>query len=172
MTRTTPVVRRARAATLALMMLQATLCWGASVGEPAPEISATSAGGAVTLASMRGQWVYVDFWASWCGPCKQSFPWMNEMHSKYGSQGLRIVAINVDAKASDAERFLSAVPAKFAIAYDAKGETPKRFAVKAMPTSYLIDPTGRITLVHAGFRESDRAELEAAFAKALNKGTP
>lgn len=175
MMRATHVVPHVRAATLVLMMLQATLCWGATVGDPAPEISATSAGGtssAVTLASLRGQWVYVDFWASWCGPCKQSFPWMNEMHAKYGPLGLRIVAINVDAKASDAERFLSAVPAKFAIAYDAKGETPKRFAVKAMPTSYLIDPTGRVTLVHAGFRESDRAELEAAFAKALNKGTP
>jgi len=159
-------------ALFAVATLQATLCWGLAVGEMAPEISATSAGGAVTLQGLRGQWVYLDFWASWCGPCKQSFPWMNEIHAKYGSRGLRVVAVNVDAKASDAERFLSAIPAIFPVAYDAKGETPKRFAVKAMPTSYLIDPTGRITLVHAGFRESDRAELDAAFAKALNKGTP
>lgn len=125
----------------------------------------------MTLATWRGQWVYVDFWASWCGPCKQSFPWMNEMHAKYGPRGLKIIAVNVDARASDGERFLTASPAKFSVAYDSKGETPKRYEVKAMPTSYLIDPTGRITLIHAGFRDSDRADLDAAFAKALNKGT-
>lgn len=125
----------------------------------------------MTLATWRGQWVYVDFWASWCGPCKQSFPWMNEMHAKYGPRGLKIIAVNVDARASDGERFLTASPAKFVVAYDSKGETPKRYEVKAMPTSYLIDPNGRITLIHAGFRDSDRADLDAAFAKALNKGT-
>lgn len=158
---------------VAIVALQTTLSWAIEVGETAPEIVATSSGTAVTLASMRGQWVYLDFWASWCGPCKQSFPWMNEMHAKYGSRGLRIIAINVDAKASDAERFLGGTPAKFAVAYDPKGETPKRYAVKAMPTSYLIDPKGRVTLVHAGFRENDRAALEAAFVNALNnKGTP
>lgn len=157
-----------------LCALQATASWSLAIGEPAPELSAsTTAGGntPITLASIRGQWVYVDFWASWCGPCKQSFPWMNDMHAKYGPRGLRIVAINVDARAADAERFLNATPAKFAIAYDGKGETPKRYDVKAMPTSYLIDPNGRIALIHAGFRDSDRAELDAAFAKALNKGT-
>lgn len=158
---------------VAVVALQTTPGWAVEVGETAPEIVATSNGTAVTLASLRGQWVYLDFWASWCGPCKQSFPWMNEMHSKYGSRGLRIIAINVDAKASDAERFLGGTPAKFAIAYDPKGETPKRYAVKAMPTSYLIDPKGRVTLVHAGFRENDRAALEATFVNALNnKGTP
>lgn len=166
---------RARAALRALCAvtaLQTTLCWGLAAGDAAPEISATSTSGAVSLQALRGQWVYVDFWASWCGPCKQSFPWMNEMHAKYGPRGLRIVAINVDAKASDAERFLNATPAKFSVAYDARGETPKRFDVKAMPSSYLIDPNGRITLVHSGFRDSDRAELDAVFAKALNRGTP
>jgi len=157
-----------------LCALQATTGWSLAAGEPAPELYAsTTAGGGtpVTLASLREGTVLVDWWASWCGPCKQSFPWMNDMQVKYGTRGLRFVAINVDARASDAERFLNATPAKFAVAYDGKGETPKRYEVKAMPTSYLIDPSGRITLIHAGFRDSDRAELDAAFAKALNKGT-
>ncbi len=165
--------RTAVRALVSVVALQTTLCWAVEVGEAAPEIVATTSGTAVTLTSLRGQWVYLDFWASWCGPCKQSFPWMNEMHAKYGSRGLRIIAVNVDAKASDAERFLSGTPAKFAVAYDPKGETPKRYAVKAMPTSYLIDPKGRVTLVHAGFRENDRAALEGTFVNALNnKGTP
>jgi peroxiredoxin len=95
---------------------------------------------------------------------------MNEMHTRYAPLGLRIVAINVDSRAADAERFLTTTPALFAVAYDAKGETPKRFELKAMPTSYLIDPNGRVALVHSGFRDGDRAELEAVLARVLKKG--
>ncbi len=171
-------VRRWQAVAAAVLFaLPAAASWGLTVGDAAPELSAGAAPGAaggnapMTLAALRGQWVYVDFWASWCGPCKQSFPWMNEMHEKYGARGLRILAINVDARAADGERFLAATPAKFAVAFDARGETPKRYGVKAMPTSYLIDPNGRIALIHAGFRDSDRAGLDAAFAQALSKGT-
>lgn len=140
-------------------------------GAAAPAFSLPGKSGNIALEALRGQWVYVDFWASWCGPCKQSFPWMNEMHDKYGARGLRIIAINVDARQADAERFLQANPARFAVAFDARGETPKRYEVKAMPSSFLIDPQGRIQLVHAGFRDSDRAALDARFAAALKQGS-
>jgi len=156
---------RALCATLALLVALpvAALDTGAS----APAFSLPAKAGNLSLESLRGQWVYVDFWASWCGPCKQSFPWMNEMHDKYAARGLRIVAINVDARAADAERFLATTPARFAVAYDARGDTPKAYEVKAMPSSFLIDPQGRIQLVHAGFRDSDRAALDAKFAAVL-----
>jgi thiol-disulfide isomerase/thioredoxin len=140
------------------------------VGAALPPISLPTQSGAVDAAKLKGKVVYVDFWASWCGPCKQSFPWMNEMHAKYAASGLEIIAINVDAKAADAERFLMATPAKFTIAFDAKGQTPKQFDVKAMPTSYLADRDGKVVLVHAGFRDSDRAALEAAINAALTQG--
>ena len=136
-----------------------------------PTATLPTATSAVTfdLAKLKGKVVYVDFWASWCGPCKQSFPWMNDMHAKYAARGLEIVAINVDAKQADAERFLATTPAKFTVAFDAKGVTPKQFAVKAMPTSYLIDGDGKVLLVHAGFRDADRAALEAAIDNALTQ---
>ena len=138
-------------------------------GDVAPIVKLPTQTASIDSAKLKGRVVYVDFWASWCGPCKQSFPWMNEMHGKYAARGLEIVAINVDAKASDAERFLASTPAKFTVGFDPKGETPKQFAVKAMPTSYLIDGNGKVVAVHAGFRDADRAALEAAIVSALDK---
>ncbi len=143
----------------------------AAVGDLAPAVSLNGPQGAVSLAAgaAQGEWTYLDFWASWCGPCKQSFPWMNEMLAKYGGKGLRIVAISVDARTADADKFLASNPAAFTIAYDTAGDTPRRYGVKAMPTSLLIDPAGRIVLVHAGFRADDRAVLEDAIKTALSR---
>ena len=138
------------------------------VGSSAPAFSLTSNRGKLDSASLKGKLAYVDFWASWCVPCKQSFPWMNEMQAKYGDRGLHVLAINVDAKAADAEKFLTQVPAKFQVAFDSSGETPKQFAVKSMPSSYLIDGSGRVVYVHTGFRESDKNSIEAAIVAALD----
>lgn len=137
---------------------------------PAPPFSLRGQSAAVTLNQFRGQLVYLDFWASWCGPCKQSFPFMNAMQRKYSSQGLRVVAVNVDAAAADAERFLRAVPAEFTIAFDADGTSPKQYAIKGMPSSVLIGRDGRIISIHQGFKKSDEAVLERAIVAALGSG--
>jgi thiol-disulfide isomerase/thioredoxin len=121
----------------------------------------------VKLSSFKGKVVYVDFWASWCGPCKQSFPWLNDMQTKYASKGFQIVGINVDANTADAKIFLASLPAKFVIAYDDKGVTPKTYGIKGMPSSVLIDGNGKVILQHTGFRDSDRAQLEQAIQQAL-----
>ncbi|NDY93495.1 TlpA family protein disulfide reductase [Ideonella livida] len=138
-------------------------------GEAAPEVQLQGPGGPVQLAALRGKLVYLDFWASWCGPCKQSFPWMNEMQAKYGPQGLQVVAVSVDARPADAEKFLAEVPAHFTIAFDPKGQSPKTYAIKGMPTSVLIGPDGKVIQVHSGFRADERAALEQAIVQALPK---
>jgi thiol-disulfide isomerase/thioredoxin len=131
------------------------------VGEGAPAFSlATSRGDTVTLDKLRGQVVYVDFWASWCGPCKRSFPWMNELAQRYGDKGFTIVAVNVDKKREDAERFLAQVPAQFTVVYDAAGATPAAYAAKAMPSSYLIDRSGKVVMIEQGFRDEQKAAVE------------
>lgn len=121
----------------------------------------------VDLANFKGKLTYVDFWASWCGPCRQSFPWMNEMQAKYGARGLQVVGINLDRKRDDAERFLAELPATFTIAFDAAGDSAKRFGVKGMPTSVLIGPDGKVLYMHTGFRNEERAQLEGRIAAAL-----
>ena len=137
-------------------------------GEPAPAFALPNAAGeAVELAKFRGTVVYVDFWASWCPPCRRSFPWMNEMTRKYGPKGLAVVAINVDKKREDAEKFLRQSPAEFTVVYDPAGKAPASFNVKAMPSSYLVDGTGKVVLVEIGFKDERKAELEERIRNAL-----
>ena len=137
-------------------------------GQPAPDFTlAGDDGKPLQLAALRGKVVYLDFWASWCAPCRRSFPWLNAMQEKHGPGGFVVVGVNVDQRRSDAERFLAQVPARFTIAHDPQGTAPKLYAIKAMPSSLLIDRDGRVLLVHAGFRDEERDELEAKIAAAL-----
>jgi thiol-disulfide isomerase/thioredoxin len=168
LTMTSTIVRRtalARAAARALLagaLLLAATASAVGVGEKAPAFALPTANGdAVALDSLRGRVVYVDFWASWCGPCRRSFPWMNEMQRKYGAHGLVIVAINVDKRRADAERFLQDTPAAFAVVYDEAGATPAAYAVKGMPSSYVVDAQGNVAAVEIGFIDERRSELEA-----------
>jgi thiol-disulfide isomerase/thioredoxin len=137
-------------------------------GKPAPAFNLPAAAGPnVSLANLKGRVVYVDFWASWCAPCKQSFPWMNEMQAKYGPKGLTIIGINVDKKREDADKFLSGTPAKFTVAYDTTGKVAEAYQPKGMPTSFLIGADGVVRAVHVGFRDKDRDELERELAAAV-----
>ena len=136
-------------------------------GQAAPTLQLPGSAGAVDLADLKGRVVYLDFWASWCVPCRLSFPWMNDMQARYGARGLQVLAVNVDAKRAAADTFLAQVPARFAIAFDSAGDTPRRYGVKAMPTSVLVGADGTVLQQHAGFRDDDRAALEAAIVAAL-----
>lgn len=140
----------------------------ATLGQLAPDFELSGNGATtVKLSALRGKVVYLDFWASWCGPCRQSFPWMNDLQSKYGSRGLQIVGVNLDAKDADARKFLAENNGNFLLAFDNKGVTPKLFGVKGMPTSYLIDRDGRIVSEHTGFNFSKTAGVEKEIEKLL-----
>jgi len=143
--------------------------FGLAVGDAAPPFAlATAAGETIGLERLRGNVVYVDFWASWCGPCKRSFPWMGEMQKKYGDGGLTVVAINVDKKREDAAKFLAATPGAFTIVYDPAGSVASSYDVKGMPTSYLVDRAGRVVAVDSGFRDDAKAAWEARIKSALD----
>ncbi len=136
-------------------------------GQQAPAIDLPGPAASVSLDQLKGKLVYVDFWASWCGPCRQSFPWMNDMQAKYGPQGLQVVGVNLDDKTEDATRFLAQVPARFVTAFDPKGDTARRYQLKGMPSSVLIAPDGKVIQVHVGFRADQREALEQAIVAAL-----
>ena len=150
-----------RAATVAALLVLAVRVYAADVGAPAPAFTLPDAHGAsVSLDALRGRVVYVDFWASWCAPCRRSFPWMNELQRRYGDQGFAVVAINVDRRREDAQRFLQQVPAAFTVLYDGAGVAPAAWGVKGMPSSYLVDARGTVVAVEQGFRDDRKAALE------------
>lgn len=137
------------------------------VGSNAPDFELPGEQGTVKLSKTAGSVVYVDFWASWCGPCRQSFSWMNDTQEKYRSQGLKIIGVNLDSKSEDAKKFLAQIPAKFTIAFDSKGVVPRNYGVKGMPTSFLIGRDGKIIFQHLGFKDADRESLEKQIKAAL-----
>ncbi len=156
----------------ALLFSAATLiapaAFAVGAGEAAPALALPNAvGETVDLEKLRGRVVYVDFWASWCAPCRRSFPWMNEMTRKYAAKGLAIVAINVDKKREEAQRFLDLAPAEFTVVYDPAGKAPAEWQVKAMPSSYLVDATGKVVFVESGFKDERKGEIEERIRAAL-----
>jgi thiol-disulfide isomerase/thioredoxin len=121
----------------------------------------------VELGPANAEVVWVDFWASWCSPCRRSFPWMNAMHRKYADQGLRIVAVNVDKERALADEFLAGTPAEFAVHYDPPGALAARFGVQAMPSSFVLDRDGNVIASHFGFKLANREEYEQTIQAAL-----
>jgi cytochrome c biogenesis protein CcmG/thiol:disulfide interchange protein DsbE len=141
-------------------LLFPTMAFALDKGSTAPVFELPGNSEVIKLSHYRGKVVYLDFWASWCAPCKQSFPWMNQIQAKFGSQGLQIIGINLDEKNEDARQFLAAHETIFLIAFDPKATTARAYHIKGMPSSVLIDPDGKVIFEHAGFRNEDKADLE------------
>ena len=127
---------------------------------PLAMASLAEGGAAVTLAELRGQVVYVDFWASWCVPCRLSMPTLDDLYRRNKSRGFAVVGVNKDATAADARRFLVKVPVSFPLVQDGADAAARGFDVKAMPSGYLVDRKGVVRHVHRGFTVQTRAELE------------
>ena len=138
-----------------------------SYAQKAPVFSLPGDGVTHDLSKLKGKVVYIDFWASWCVPCRKSFPWMNDMRNRYDRKDLQIIAINLDSNRDDAMKFLEKVPANFDIAYDPDGEIAAKYDLQVMPSSYLINRKGEVVFAHKGFREGDTAEIEAKIQKLL-----
>lgn len=102
----------------------------------------------------KGDVLYVDFWASWCAPCRKSFPWMHTIQEKYHDKGLKVIAINVDKERELADVFLDTVPNNFTIVYDPDGALASVFHVQGMPSSFIVDDEGHIKITHKGFFEN------------------
>jgi len=119
------------------------------------------------VSDFEGKVVVLDFWASWCVPCRRSFPWLNEMHARYGDDGLVIIGVNLDQERSDAEAFLQEFPAQFQIHFDDSKTLATEYEVIAMPSSYLLGPDGEILKRHYGFKVKKQEEYEAAIVAAL-----
>lgn len=146
--------------------LAACLAWAGTAGAletgaAAPQCKLTHFADQAPLDTSRylGKVVYLDFWASWCGPCAESMPFLSDMQAQLGGKGLEVVGVNLDEERGEAERFLQKYPVGFTVAADPESLCPNLFEVQAMPSSYLIDRKGKIRHVQLGFRDSERAEI-------------
>lgn len=164
-------VRRAFSALLLLTgLLFAVPVAAIGVGTIAPEIGASDLSGrAVSMASLKGKVVMVDFWASWCAPCKQELPVLDALYKKYRGKGFEIIGVNQDESAESARKFLSSQPLSFPIVHDRGRAVANRYAPSKMPSSFLIDRKGIVRYVHGGFKSDDRPKLEAQISELLAK---
>ena len=127
-----------------------------------------ASGRRIELGSYVGEVVYLDFWASWCAPCRESLPFMEELHQRYGEHGLRIVAVNVDENKADAKEFLKRHPISYLNLYDPKGKIGKQLKVRRMPTAFLVDRDGTILFRHVGFDKRYSEKLRLAIVALLD----
>lgn len=123
------------------------------VGDSFPELGPFKLEGRLPDES-KNKVVLLDFWASWCGPCGESFPVMEELQKKYGAQGFVIIAVNVDEKKSDMADFLKDHPVSFTIVRDARQKLVEKAGIATMPSSFLIDQHGKVAFAHSGFHGS------------------
>lgn len=134
-----------------------------------PQLTANAAEtlDSVDLDALQGKVVILDFWASWCVPCRRSFPWLNAMHDKYADEGLVIIGVNLDNEPAEADAFLAEFPPEFGIHFDRQKTLAKKFDVMAMPSSYIIGRDGHVFKRHLGFKVRQQDEYEAVIAAAL-----
>jgi thiol-disulfide isomerase/thioredoxin len=125
---------------------------------PAPDFTlAARDGGKVHLADLKGQVVMVNFWATWCGPCRQEMPLLAQLHSKYEPLGFTLVAVNVEPDSAAAVAWLAQTPVDFPVAFDTANAVAARFGVEGMPSSVFIDRAGNVRYVHRGYKSGDEA---------------
>ncbi|GAB2513479.1 TlpA family protein disulfide reductase [Microbulbifer agarilyticus] len=116
--------------------------------------------GNLKLSEQRGEVIMLNFWASWCGPCREEMPLLNDLHARYQPVGFQVWGVNVDANPADAQAMLNKIPVDFPVLFDSKSDVSKLFGVQAMPSSVFIDRDGNVRYVHKGYRTGDEAEYK------------
>ena len=152
-----------RAVACALALALSPCALAIEAGAAVPDLVAArleEPGQSLTFASLRGNVVYVDFWASWCVPCRLSMPALDALYKRNRARGFAVVGINKDVSAAEAKRFLAKIPVTFPLVSDLQDAAARAFDVKAMPSGYLVDRKGMVRKVHRGFTEETAAALE------------
>jgi peroxiredoxin len=158
-----------------LGLLGVGLSWAAhadalDAGGKMPEIGLKDLSGrVVNTASLAGKVVVIDFWATWCAPCREELPVLQKLYKKYGAQGLVVVGVSVDKEADNIKQFMQKMPLSFPIVHDAAHSVSGKYAPPRMPSSYLVDRKGIVRYVHGGYRAEDAAAFEKEIQGLLGK---
>lgn len=154
--------------TVAALFSQTTTA-AVEVGQAAPHFEVPAwKGDAMSLKQYQGKVILLDFWASWCGPCRQSFPLFNQLYKDLKEKDFVILAVNIDEDQKDALKFLEDVPVDFSIGFDPKGKIPELYGLTGMPTSYVIGKDGKIAKIIEGFTPSELVVIKKEVIQQLN----
>jgi thiol-disulfide isomerase/thioredoxin len=124
-----------------------------SNGNPAPAFDLDSlAGKHVNLADYKGQVVLLNFWASWCGPCRKEMPILEQLHKAYKTKGVQLVGVNVEPNSDDAKKYLQSTPVSFPILFDRESTVSKLYQVQGMPNTVILDRSGKVRYIHRGYQ--------------------
>ena len=163
------ILRRALGVSLCAGLCLCALAAGFKPGDSLPDLTSAKLEGKLP-DSLKGKVVLLDFWASWCDPCKESFPVMDELQKHYGEQGLVVIAVNVDENKSDMEDFLKHNAASFTVVRDAGQTLVSKAGIATMPSSFVIDRDGKICFAHTGFHGADsKKQYEQEIESLLKK---
>lgn len=131
---------------------------GASTSSAPGFVLPSRAGDSVSLDQLKGQVVMINFWASWCGPCRTEMPLLDQMYKRYRPLGFTLLGVNVEAETTDAEKWLAAVPVTFPVLFDRQNKVSKLYDVNAMPSTVFIDRKGHVRYLHRGYKNGDESE--------------
>lgn len=160
---------RSAIALVAGMLVSASLA-ASDVSGPAPDFSLSSRGGdAVALSDFEGQVVMVNFWATWCGPCRQEMPHLEALYQRYGDLGFTLLGVNVEEDSSGADEFLSQTPVTFPILFDPQSEVSRMYDVIAMPSTVLVDREGNMRFIHHGYKPGYENEYQSQIRALLRE---
>lgn len=145
--------------------------YAVEAGNKAPnfKLRHLQSGKVASLSQFRGKVVYLDFWASWCGPCRRSLPLLNGLRQELKRSGFEVVAVNLDENINEAKRFLRQFPVNYPVLLDPKGKVANRYGLPGMPTSYLIDKKGKVRAVHLGFKKKDINKIKKQVVHLLKR---
>ena len=145
------------ALSFAALVLSTAVAAGASAAAPDFTLP-TRDGGSLSLDQLKGQVVMINFWATWCGPCRQEMPLLQQIQSKYEPLGFTLVGINVEPDSDAAKTWLAQVPVSFPILFDPQNKVAESYGVQGMPSSVFIDRSGNVRFVHRGYQPGDEAK--------------
>ena len=152
-------MRKSIAAIAAALSVSLPALAGSGPAAPAPAFTlASRAGQDVSLAQYKGQVVMLNFWASWCGPCRQEMPLLESIYRKYNKMGFTMIGVNVEPDSNAANDWLKATPVSFPILYDRDSKVSKLYDVSGMPSTVIIDRTGKLRVLHRGYKPGDENE--------------
>jgi len=152
-------IRPNRLRTMLLALLAAAPALAIAPSSPAPQFQLQSmAGSTVNLAQFKGQVVMINFWASWCGPCRQEMPILEKLYGKYKPMGFTMIAVNVEPDSKLAVNWLKDTPVTFPVLFDTRSEVSKLYQVAGMPSTVIIDRKGNLRWLHRGYKSGDENE--------------